>query len=358
MPIKEWKDSRGQKRIYVSKQLPDGSRIRRVQPNKTVAKKTLARLEEAVAMGTWRELKEELTRRPKDEEKVQPTIAGLSEVYLEHCELRNRRPDFKEQALSVISRIVGDVKLSDFSVVHADRFVEVRSRLDEVKPATTNRGLAVLKHMLNFARKRGQIEVNPLLGYEMLPEQGRSLKIMEVSEYRTLVEAVAEVDLVVGGMSAVVGETGIRRSEALRMERNHINLNARKLTVAQSKSGRARYIPLSDFALEWLSRLPRVINSQFVFVQLSTGRPWKDPRGPFQRGRDDCGLAWVKGFHDLRHFRATQWLMNGIDVRTVQELLGHADINTTMRYVHYIQSHAEKAVQKAQERDLRSMTGR
>jgi site-specific recombinase XerD len=50
--------------------------------------------------------------------------------------------------------------------------------------------------------------------------------------------------------------------------------------------------------------------------------------------------------------------MNGIDVRTVQELLGHADINTTMRYIHYIQSHAQKAVNKAHKKELRRIAGR
>ena len=57
------------------------------------------------------------------------------------------------------------------------------------------------------------------------------------------------------------------------------------------------------------------------------------------------------GFHDLRHFRATQWLINGVDVRTVKELLGHADIQTTMRYLHYVQTHATQTVLKAQERE-------
>ena len=58
------------------------------------------------------------------------------------------------------------------------------------------------------------------------------------------------------------------------------------------------------------------------------------------------------GFHALRHFRVTQWLMNGVDVNTVKEPLGHSDIHTTMRYVHYVRTHAMKAVRLAQESEV------
>jgi integrase len=328
-----------------------------VQPNKTVAKKTLARLEESVAMGTWRQLKAELLHEPNKRES-QYTIASLAKIYLEHCKATDGRPDFKEQALSAIIRLVGNVKLEAFSVKHLDRFVETRVKSDRVRPATVNRGLSVLSSMFSFARKRGYLEANPVQGYERMQEQERALRIIEVSQYRSLVDAVAQHDLAVGAMTAVVGETGIRKSEALRLEWPHINKSQCQLTVVKSKSGRIRYVPLTAYALEWLSRLPQVINCPHVFVRFTSGRVWKDPRGPFERGRDDCGLGWVRGFHDLRHFRATQWLLNGMDIRTVQELLGHSDISTTMRYVHYIQEHAQEAVQEAHEREVRKITGR
>jgi integrase len=54
-----------------------------------------------------------------------------------------------------------------------------------------------------------------------------------------------------------------------------------------------------------------------------TRKPLKDPRGPFEKGKKKACLGWVGGFHDLRHFGATQWLRSGVDTRTVQELLGH-----------------------------------
>jgi len=59
--------------------------------------------------------------------------------------------------------------------------------------------------------------------------------------------------------------------------------------------------------------------------------------------RGKVGLDWVS-FHDFPHFRATQWVMRGVDLRSVRELLGHADIHTTMRYAHFSPDHAAQSV--------------
>jgi len=69
------------------------------------------------------------------------------------------------------------------------------------------------------------------------------------------------------------------------------------------------------------------------------------------------------GLHDLRHFRATQWVMRGVDLRTVKELLGHADISTTMRYAHFAADHAMRSVAEAEKAEvaelaLRATSGR
>jgi site-specific recombinase XerD len=58
------------------------------------------------------------------------------------------------------------------------------------------------------------------------------------------------------------------------------------------------------------------------------------------------------GLHDLRHFRATQWVVRGVDLRTVKELLGYADIQTTMRYAHFAASHAMQSVREAQKSEI------
>ncbi len=117
--------------------------------------------------------------------------------------------------------------------------------------------------------------------------------------------------------------------------------------MINSKTGKPRYIPLSDLPLQWLNSLVRVIGCPYVFVQLEKRDRWRDPRGPFKKGRKALGLEWV-GFHDLSYFRATEWVQLGTDLVTVKELPGHSDIQTTMRYAHFAPSHAKRSILQAQ----------
>jgi len=353
MGVYNW-SHRGRKRLGLSKIWPDGTRFRRFMPNRTIAKQMETRIDYAVATGTWRELKEELVKgREVNRRDSNPTIREFQAEYLARCNLRNRRPDFKEQALVSIVRILGDVRLKDLKRRDADHFLE--RRLDEgMANATVNRGLAVLRHMFSVAVEREYVESNPLSKYKMLSEVQEALRIMVYDEYRQLIQAVAEEDLVIGAYTVILGETGMRKSEGLRLQWDHIHKagpDRYKVMIGKTKSGKVRSVPLSKLALEWLNNLVRFIDVPYVFVNPALKKPWKDPRGPFCKGREKVGLNWV-GFHDLRHFRATQWLMNGVDPRTVQENLGHADIQTTMRYVHFIETHATKSVVEAQNREV------
>ena len=129
------------------------------------------------------------------------------------------------------------------------------------------------------------------------------------------------------------------------------------LTVTKSKTGHPRNVPLSDYAVEWLQSLTRWVNSPWVFT-LPSGHPLRSPRETFNEAKLDAALGWVKGFHDLRHFRATQWLIHGVDLFSVKTYLGHKRIETTQRYLHFVPGHAEQAVRVAQRAEADSLSGR
>ena len=95
----------------------------------------------------------------------------------------------------------------------------------------------------------------------------------------------------------------------------------------------------------------RRIDCPYVFINPSTNRPWVNPEKPFKAGCKAAGLDWV-GFHDLRRYRATQWLRLGVDVRAVKDLLGHLDIQTTMCYALSVPDHAIHSVRQADQKEI------
>ena len=204
----------------------------------------------------------------------------------------------------------------------------------------------MLKNLPTYALDKGVIDAHPLIRFHLLPEEQRALRVLTLQEERQLVQAVAEADPVIGAYVALLGETGLRKSEGIKLQWAQIDRPGRLVAVEKTKNKRARYVPLSDFALKWIDPLVRLIHCPSVFVNLKTGRPWLDPRGPFEQGKKAAGLPWV-GFHDLRHFRATQWVKLGVDLRSVQEMLGHSTITTTMRYAHFAPTHASRSILEA-----------
>jgi len=168
--IFEERDKRTLKKYTVcSKYWPDGTRFRRRFTNKTLAKNVLTRIEGAIAMGTWQQLKKELTE-PPPEPPPNFTVREFADIYLEeYCKVRNTRPDFKEETLKVIKNIVGDVKVTEFTTAHAAFFEKERAK--SVAGPTVNRGLAVLSHMFTFALKtKGIIQIHPMARYGRIPE--------------------------------------------------------------------------------------------------------------------------------------------------------------------------------------------
>jgi integrase len=340
----------GKKYIVGSKYWPDRARFRHRFSNKTLAKCVLSRIESAILMGNWKELRKELA----GEQEADYTIRGFADIYFEeYCKVRNTRPDFKEERLKIIKDIVGDVKLREFTSAHAAYFEKERAKGvnrrtgKPIAKATINRGLAVLSHMFTFALKKRLIATHPMTRYGRLRENEKALRVMSLEEERKLIQKVMDENLIIGCYVGLLGETGLRKAEGLKLKWDYLDLKSRTLTVEAGKTGKTRYVPLSDYALQLLSKVLRVEGCPFVFVWTDTKQPIRDPRHSFFEGRRKAGLPWV-GFHDLRHFRATQWIMRGVDIRSVQGLLGHRNIKTKERYVKFVPGHASQRVIEAQ----------
>jgi integrase len=137
---------------------------------------------------------------------------------------------------------------------HGLDFQERRAR--EVAPATVNREFAVLRNRMTYARDRGIVDRNPLLGIRSLKEPPRAPRTKTVEERAKLVECVGPWDEVIAVLVVILSECALRLGEGLNLRWPDLDLKNRMLTLERTKAGRTRRVPLSAMAVEaWMELL-------------------------------------------------------------------------------------------------------
>ena len=141
--------------------------------------------------------------------------------------------------------------------------------------------------------------------------------------------------------------TGLRRGELFDLRWEHVDFESCQLRIdgKNTKTGHTRYVPLNQEGLRTLETWRRSSDSEsYVFPSKLGGR------------MDNVNKAWYSlveraglesfRWHDMRHDFASKLVMAGVDLNTVRELLGHADIKMTLRYAHLAPEHKAEAVSK------------
>jgi site-specific recombinase XerD len=214
--------------------------------------------------------------------------------------------------------------------------------------ATQTYFLVALRSLLRYWARQG-LEVLPPDRIELGKGGSRSLKFLDPDQLRRLLAApdVAEPrGLRDRALLELFFSTGLRLAELAALDRASINLKTREFGVI-GKGRKARIVFLSDAAAEWLERYlhSRQDHWKPLFIRMK-GKLDTRPGGPGMRMSTRsierlvqkyvklAGLGVKATPHTLRHSFATDLLSNGADLRAVQELLGHANLNTTQIYTH------------------------
>jgi integrase len=245
-------------------------------------------------------------------------------------------------------KLVIDVQLKSFfgdtplSAITAKRIEEFKAlRRETVKASTVNRQLDVIKSMMARAVEWGRLATNPAKGVRKFKVDVTAPRFLTLSEGAALIEA-AEGQM--KGFVVTALNTGLRKSELFRLTWSNVDFERRQILVEQTKGKRFRAIPMNKLLTNTLSRHPHHITSDYVFHN-SKGKPWRDTRKSFSATYEKAGLPHVT-IHGLRHTFISNLVMAGEDLRTVQELAGHRDINTTMRYAHLAPGHLKASVER------------
>jgi integrase len=140
----------------------------------------------------------------------------------------------------------------------------------------------------------------------------------------------------------------MRQNEILSLTWKDVDFKNRQIHVCTSKNGEGRYIPINQALLDYLKEASRHSNGPHVFCN-PDGKPhtrFGYIRTAFKKAVEEA-LGRDFHFHDLRHTFASNLVMEGVDLRTVGQLLGHrSGYKMTERYAHLSPQHMLDAVNK------------
>jgi site-specific recombinase XerD len=219
----------------------------------------------------------------------------------------------------------------------------------ELKRQTQNYFLVALRSLFRYLIRQ-KLAVLPPEMIELGRQRDRNIKVLRPDELDNLFRAVEtkdEIGLRDRTILEVLFSTGLRVSELVALNREQVNIDSGEFGVI-GKGGKARVVFLSKKAKEWLTRYlgKRSDAYRALFIRYSgpkskeglTDEKFRLSARSVERlidkYRKKSGILFRIGPHVLRHSYATDLLLHGADIRSVQEMLGHKNISTTQIYTH------------------------
>jgi site-specific recombinase XerD len=259
----------------------------------------------------------------------------------------------------------GDLKVADIDAELVRKWRLWLNRLgtnvsDELGASTTNYHLIALRSFLKFCSKRGIAALAPDK-IELARTKRKQVTWLDEDELERLF-AQPELTKTAGlrdrALLELLFSSGLRVSELVGLNREHINLKRREFMV-RGKGEKDRPIFISPEAADWLQKYMDVRrdNTKPLFIRYA-GNKKIDLTGNYHRltarsvQRIVANYALLAGItkhvspHTLRHSFATNLLQNGADLRAIQAMLGHSNISTTQIYTHVTDPHLKQVHEK------------
>jgi integrase len=214
------------------------------------------------------------------------------------------------------------------------------------KPATYNRYKALISMVYRQGVKNRKVGVNPAREIERRKENNLRDRYLIAGEEAALRKAISENCPERLPELDIALHTGMRRGEQYSCDWGWVDLDRGVLTVPRSKHGEKRRVYLNDMAVAAFRLLWTFSQGKGkVFAHLYNSQKTTGAREWFEQALSDAGIVNFH-WHDLRHTFASRLVMKGVDIRTVQELMGHKTIQVTVRYSHLAPQHQLEAVQR------------
>ena len=257
---------------------------------------------------------------------------------------------YKPSGQETVSGFLRRQLLPVFGPKRLDRITPARvrqwfDRYSRTAPGGANRAFDILRQIMNFAVACGHVGTSPTAGIERnrRPALTRFLSREEIARLHEVLDAQTRSrDRQQADIIRLLLLTGCRKSEITGLRWSEVHQDM--LALADSKTG-PRTVPLGSQARAILDRQPRM-GSPFVFPSPhDPARPRSPDLGLWYRVRREAGIEDCR-LHDLRHTMASHAVMNGVPVPVVSRMLGHSNVQMTMRYAHLADRDIEAAVER------------
>lgn len=294
-------------------------------------------------------------------------IQSMKRQFLEHIEIeRGRSVKTIENYDRYLTRFLTHTGITDTSELTEERVREFRlwlnrqpgTRKDSMKRRTQNYYLIALRAFLKFLRKRGIEGLAPeRIELAKVPE--RSLDLISSVELGRLMDAArgdSERELRDKAILELLFSTGLRVSELCSLD-SDLDLTRDEFSV-RGKGDKVRVVFLSETAKEALRAYIKIRKDMEPALFVNALKEGKEAKRSPTRLTPRAVQLLIKTYaakagitkkvtpHVLRHSFATDLLSNGADLRSVQALLGHANIMTTQIYTHVTDIHLREVHKK------------
>lgn len=305
-----------------------------------------------------------------------PYLSDTIIEFLEYLEIEQNRSQKTianyHHYLMRLVEFAGDIPVDKISAETVRKWRLWLNRLEneqknEISTTTQNYHLIALRSFLKFCSKRNITSLPPEK-VELARVKRKQVTFLTTDELEALF-AQPDVNTKIGLRDRTILELlfsgGLRVSELVGLDTAHVSTKRREFTV-RGKGQKDRPIFMGEAAAYWIDTYTskRSDSSPALFIRYG-GSKEQDTSGDFLRltprsiQRIIIRYAKLAGItkkvtpHTLRHSFATDLLMNGADIRSVQTMLGHSDISTTQIYTHVTDPHL-KEVHKKFHRDITS----
>lgn len=289
--------------------------------------------------------------------------------FIEHLEVEGgRMPKTAENYEFYLNRFIefsGDIKVADITGEILRKYRLWLNRLknergETLATITQSYHLIALRGFLKYLSKRDILSMSP--DKIELPKTARKqVTFLHYDEVQRLIDGVdtnTESGLRDRAIIELLFSSGLRVSELVNLNRDHINTKRREFMV-RGKGQKDRPVFISQAAADWVEQYLAMRQDTLAPLFISYSRNVEaNTSGNFRRltarsiQRAINKYARLAGItkhvspHTMRHSFATDLLMNGADLRSVQTMLGHSDISTTQIYTHVTDAHLKEVYEK------------